>query len=576
MKDEEEQYLMAIVSQTTREAPPRRPTLRGFADAIVGRLFGSEISRRAQLAVQALDDVRDAIISGQSQLERDRFTADREDIQRDALLAWRTNPLAKRIVSLTTQYVVGDGFTVECKHQPTHKFINDWWDHRLNRMDVRVQEWCDELTRAGNLVVLVSTDAAGMSYVRALPIQQVQTIITRPNDVEQPLAIVEKMQWGASLVSTGVGVQGQPIMNAGATPYQATDPTYGVASTGPTDPASMAGQPNDGTGQPGRGPWTWPAYDEMSDTQNPDGTFPTVALHYAINRPVAAAYGESDLAPLLRWLARYANWLEDRARLNRFRQAFMYVVTGTFQSKADRLQRQAELNANPPTPGSILVKDIGETWEILHPQLSAHDASDDGLALKKMISAGSANPMHFLAEPEGSNKITAESAGGPTFRHYEQRQNFFMWLLGDVMDVVTNRRAMVDTSIDPEQEIKLTGTPVSVRDHASLAQAAGLIITAITNMRDRQVIDDAELLRLTYRFMDEDIQIEDMLARGKKAGVPMWPAAPLPSPAAGRGAGGEGKPGAPSNKGGESPAGPPQPADAAVPKAPGIRTISPD
>ena len=40
----------------------------------------------------------------------------REEIQRDALLAWRTNPLAKRIVSLTTQYVIGEGIKLESRH----------------------------------------------------------------------------------------------------------------------------------------------------------------------------------------------------------------------------------------------------------------------------------------------------------------------------------------------------------------------------------------------------------------------------------------------------------------------------
>ena len=34
---------------------------------------------------------------------------------------------------------------------------------------MRVYEWCDELTRSGNLFLLLTTDAAGMSYVRAVP-----------------------------------------------------------------------------------------------------------------------------------------------------------------------------------------------------------------------------------------------------------------------------------------------------------------------------------------------------------------------------------------------------------------------
>ena len=38
-----------------------------------------------------------------------------------------------------------------------------------------------------------------------------------------------------------------------------------------------------------------------------------VMLHYAVNCPVGALRGESDLAPILPWLKRYSRWLEDRA-----------------------------------------------------------------------------------------------------------------------------------------------------------------------------------------------------------------------------------------------------------------------
>ena len=498
----------------------KRPSsVQRLASNFLSRLFGSEIQRRVQLAVAALDDARDAIISGQTQSERDRFTADREEILRDALLAWRTNPLAKRIVSLTTQYVIGEGVKIESKHAATNAFLKAWWNHRLNRMPVRAGEWCDELTRSGNLIVLVSTDATGMSFVRALPATQVQAIITRPNDVEQPLAIIEKMQWGASLAATGVGLLPSPILPTQDRGGRAGDPASDVLGRCEGE-RPMSGSPNDGTGQPGRAPTSWPAYDESTDTPNDDGTFPTVALHYAINRPVAAAWGESDLAPLLRWLARYSNWLEDRARLNRFRQAFMYVVSAAFQSKADRLTRQAELNANPPTPGAILVKDDAETWEVLEPQLASTDASEDGLALKKMISAGSGNPMHFLAEPESSTRTTAEAAGGPTFRHYEQRQQFFLWLLGDVVQVITNRRALVDPAIDPAAPITVTGSDISARDNAELGQAAQAVAAAFANLRDRALIDDAELLRMIYKFSGETVDIQDMLQRGAAAPAP--------------------------------------------------------
>jgi hypothetical protein len=402
-------------------------------------------------------------ISGQRVLERDRLVVDRDEVFREALAAWRTNPLARRIVSLTSQYVVGAGLTVASPHPATHAFLQAWWRHRLNRMPVRVSEWCDELSRTGNVFVLLSTDASGMSYVRALPAAQVQEIITRPNDVEQPLQIVEKPRFD---------------------------------------------EPE---------PRAWPAYDEAADGPDEAGRFPTVVLHYAINRPVAAAWGESDLAPLLRWLSRYSAWLEDRARLNRFRQTFMYVVRGVFANKAERLARQAELNANPPNPGSILVTDAAsETWGVLHPQLDSFEASEDGLALKKMLAAGSGNPMHFLAEPESSTRTTAEAAGGPTFRHYEQRQTFFTWMIGDLAQAVVARRARLDPAVRADKPIKVAGADISARDNAALAQAAAQVAAAFGDLRARRVIDDAELLRMVYKFAGELVDVGEVLAAGQR------------------------------------------------------------
>ena len=89
----------------------------------------------------------------------------------------------------------------------------------------------------------------------------------------------------------------------------------------------------------------------------------------------------------------------------------------------------------------MLVKDENEEWSVLAPNLAAGEAAEDGLSLKKMIAAGAGLPLHFLAEPESSTRTTAESAGGPTFRHFEQRQELFRWLVGDLARIALRRRA---------------------------------------------------------------------------------------------------------------------------------------
>ncbi len=416
---------------------------------------------RARLSTAETDNTFAVLARPLDASPRDRYAADRREIQEQALEAWRLNPLARRIVGLTTQYVVGGGVEIECRQPAAAEFLQTFWQHPLNRMPVRIYEWCDELTRSGNLFILLATDAAGMSYVRAVPAGDVDQIEARPNDIEQPLAFHL--------------------------------------------PAGLDGEPAD-----------IPAYSALEDARSPEGGFAVVMLHYVVNRPPGAQWGESDLAPILRWLSRYANWLEDRARLNHFRNAFMYVISGRYNSVADRIARQNTLAAHPPTAGSFLVTDESETWSILNPQLESADAGEDGLALKKMIASGAGVPLHFLAEPESATRTTAEAAGGPTYRHYEQRQRLFLWLLGDLLRAVLRRRSQVDPAVDPEAPLALRGADLSNRDNAALASAASQVMGVLTELRDRRLIDDAELLRQAYRFCGEVVDVDAMLRRARE------------------------------------------------------------
>jgi len=429
-------------------------------------LFKNQINQEVRKQLSVAETENNFLVGSRSvsESDRDRYAYDRHQVLEQALEAWRTNPLARRIVDLTSQYVIGAGLAITSRDKAVAAFLHEFWNHRLNRMPVRLHEMCDELTRTGNLFLLISTDASGMSFVRTIPTQNMDAIHSRDNDIEQPLAFTPK--------------------------------------------TSLGGEERN-----------YPAYDENTD----DPTQP-VMLQYAINRPCGAQWGEPDLAPLLKWLARYSNWLEDRARLNRFRNAFLYVVSAKFASEVQRKVRQQALNAAPPRPGSILVTDENEQWSVISPRLEGRDASTDGLALKKMIACGAGIPMHFLAEPESSTRTTAEAAGGPTYRRLTQRQEFFLWLLKDLLSVVCSRRCLVAPLGRPsaagkrgDYQISIQADDISTTDNASLATAAGSIISVLTQLRDRCLIDDAELLRLAYKFTGESVDIENMLARGKNA-----------------------------------------------------------
>ena len=393
---------------------------------------------------RTIEEVGDTFYVGESpNAFRDRTDWNFQEIIENSLMAWRENPLARRIVNLQTQYVIGDGIGIDCEDEHAAAFLKNFWNEPLNHMDIRITEWCDELTRTGNLFVLISSDLNGMSYVRAIPATAVKNIETAKNDYEQMLWIE----------------------------YQDDDEL------------------------------------NIKRIDAEDKNFPTMEpriMQFTVNRPVGAKWGEPDLAPVLIWLQRYSGWLEDRARLNHYRNCFLFKVTTAETSEQKRIERQRQLNAKPLSPGSILVTTPAEEWDVLSAKLESNEAEADGLALKKQIAAGVGIPLHFLAEPESQNKASAEAAGGATYRTFEQRQQVFLWIVEQILRSALRRRRLVDHELNSEIEVRLIGSDIYQLDNTNLSTAAATMSNVCTQMRKLGYITREEYIRLVYKFAGEE------------------------------------------------------------------------
>lgn len=404
-------------------------------DRIGDRLFGSLIERRVQNAVKVIDDKWWSQIGGAIGPHDKNWGELQEDLS-DSLEAWRTNPLARRIVSLTCDYVVGDGITVTSEIEDVQEFIRKFWSHPMNHIDQRLYAWCDELTRSGELFIVVSRNPAdGMSYLRNIPASAIDRIESDPDDLECETQYHELV---------------------------------------------------DGTLE---GRW-WPA---MTVAGVGSGQF---VLHYAINRPVGAVRGEGDLVPILPWLRRYREWLEDRVRVNRLRNSFLWQVKLSNSTPGDVSRKQSQYK-HAPSPGSIIVSDENEEWQALSAQLQSSDAESDGKALRLMVAAGAGIPLHFLSEGESATRATAAEMGGPTFRHYKHRQLSFSEMLMDLVVVCVENSGM---SLPADLALACVLPDLTRADNLQLAQALNEIVAAIEKMLDRELIDEDRAKTLVTKF----------------------------------------------------------------------------
>jgi hypothetical protein len=211
---------------------------------------------------------------------------------------------------------------------------------------------------------------------------------------------------------------------------------------------------------------------------------PAIMLHYSVNRPIGALMGESDLSTLLPWLLRYSRMLEDRVRLHWAARAFLYLVT----VPSNKVDSKAEQYRAAPESGSIIVKDETEAWETMTPSLRGADAGHDMKAVRNMIDAGSGFPPHWRGEGGDVNVATAEAMQGPPERMLVKRQQYFVYLLEDVLFHAYDRSTQLNFSpsvknIDYSQLFTPETPDVSLRDNTMLAQAANDIANAMNTLQ---------------------------------------------------------------------------------------------
>lgn len=370
-----------------------------------------------------------------------------------ALNAWRENFMARQIVRLTTNYVVGDGIGLSSEIATVERFIRRWWDHPLNRMDLRLPAMCDELTRSGELFAVlhdhvINGVSLGHSYIRFYPARWIDKIDVQPEDLENERAYHQR-----GLINS---MKGRWWQGKGAEKVR---------------------QPGD-----------------------------PLMLHYAINRPIGATRGEGDLVPVLAWLKRYTAWVKDRIRLNRARvEGGLWDVT--LDDSAQVQAKKDQYKESPPEHGSVIVHDKGEAWKAMDLKIDAADAKDDGKVIRLAVASGAGIPLHFMGEGESATRATAAEMGGPTFRHYHQRQKYFCFV---IKDIVSEAYRLSGKRYYADLKLKVTVPDIEQRDNKVMAQSAHLIVRALRDMKAEGWITDPLAVSLAFKFAGEILSQEEI------------------------------------------------------------------
>jgi hypothetical protein len=466
---------------------------------LLSRLFGRFVlpSNLTSITPNLVTDDHWQTISGR---RHDRTWSEIQELYTDALTAWRKNPMAWRIISTMVNYVVGPGISFTSPIAEMDDFIQRFWQHRKNRMELRQATMFEELVRSGDLFVLLFRNAVdGMSFIRFVTKDQIQKIETSPNDWE-----TELVYWEA---------------------------------------------PPAGEYEPRR--WLSPDHPEAGMTD-------AVMLHYSVNRPMGALMGESDLTTIIPWLLRYSRMLEDRVRLHWAARAFLYLVT----VPSNKVEAKSTQYGSAPESGSIVVKDESETWETITPSLRGADSSHDMKAVRNMIDAGSGFPPHWRGEGGDVNVATAEAMQAPPEKLLLKRQQYFIWCLEDILLQAFLRGVEIGaepaiTETNYDRIFTVESPDVSLRDNTALADASNTLAMSFAALQNTLLGKSSTLHRYAidhvFKFAGvtlEDEELDKIISEAQADPIEqvMYPGQEVnPNPPGGEEPGAETAPAPPSN-----------------------------
>lgn len=426
----------------------------------------------------------------------DRPWQELRDMFADSREAYRKNPMVRRMVGMTTAYTVGPGISVTSEEKQFAKFIEEFWGHPQNNMDIRIPQWADELGRAGEIFpVLFMNTADGMSYVRLVPADMIAEIDYDENDYERELRYREY--------------------------------------TPPGEKEKW---------------WLSPNHPQANE-RDAAGNLPPIMLHYAVNRSAGTIRGESDLSAILPWIKRYEGWLADRVSLNAAMRSFYWVVYASQRIK-DAL---AQKYKTPPPKGSVIIAEEGaEKWEAVTPDLGARDAKEDGRAIRWMVVAGGlGTALADLGEGEEAGLSKGTDTSEQRRRFLLMRQKYFVYVISDLLVRAYNRKLGAGAGRKFKEmtvgDVICKPPDISAEDNGSMAIAAKDLGIALQQLK-AQLGDTPQFrqmaLRLFVKFIGDsmtqkeadDILKGDPLKDADKAAEIQAKHAPKPAGPAGGGA----------------------------------------
>lgn len=367
---------------------------------------------------------------------RDLYILTQKRMQDIAFYLYDSNPMAKRIIEIMRDFVVGDGFTYTAEDPKVLEVIDNFWNDPDNNLDTEIDINVLELSIFGELCLPVWVNkingAVKLGYIDPV------TILKVTKDKNNP-KIQKKLVWRRQ------GHAEEETLNIINVDKDAKSEHYG----------RLSGD----------------------------------CFFFTINKVSSATRGRSDLLSLADWLDGYDQFLFARLERAFLLNTFIWDVTCEGMNK-EELEEFVK-NITTPKSGSIRAHNEKITWKTEAPKLEAADASEEARLFKNQILGGAGYPEHWFAEGSRTTRATALEMGLPTLKKLKSRQKTVKNMLRSMVNFQIDQAIIAGKLTENvNRKFKIIPSPIVSRDNKGVAEAMGGLVSGLVQARDKNWITD--------------------------------------------------------------------------------------
>jgi hypothetical protein len=384
---------------------------------------------------------------------RDLTPVEQDRMQRIAAYLWESNPLANRLVTLPTAYLVGEGVRLQVTNEDAQKVLRRFWQDPINALDIKLEAMIreDELFGEQCYPVFVNT-VDGHVRLGYLDPAAIDRVVMDPENSSQPIGVVTKKDAGGKQKSYSVIVGGddEEIFGAAARQTRAT----------------------------------------FTDGQ---------CFYKRSNYLLGGRRGRSAFLAQFDWLDSYDEFLFEELDRTRDLRTVMWDVTLIGATPADIDEKARKISA--PTPRSVRVHNEQETWEAKVPKLEAADTEANARLFRNHILGGGTVPEHWFGGGGDVNRAVGAEMGEPTFKVLTQKQrawkHFLELIARFVLEQAAQRQGLA--GYDPEDDdyqVEAVFPELTAKDTTKYAAALQQVVAACVMQIDKGLLTEATAVKI--------------------------------------------------------------------------------